>query len=315
MHGWHGSAKQAGHADDIDPHQDSPWFLIEPDMRGRGDSSGHPDCNGWELQDVIDAVNFARREYADQVATPDSIYLTGGSGGGGNVLALIGKFPDFFCTAVCEAGISDYGLLYHGDQVGEFRDEMETQHWIGESPSTRPEPYASRGGLTTVANLLTPLAMTHGELDPRCPVIQARQYVEQACRIGKGHLINYFELAGVAASGGHFGNISPSQILQRQALIHRHLAPPRPPVILPRRGRMAVAGYLKTQAFEILFDRIDRIGFVDYDLDHSRFAITAYTAISALLRIQQVDKTWREHQIFPKRILIPNPAQFYRSGD
>ncbi len=299
MHGWHGEAKHGGHPDNVVTVADSGWFLIEPDMRGRGDSTGHPDCNGWELQDVVDAVTFALREYAGHITSPDSIYLTGGSGGGGNVLGLLGKFPDRFCTAVCEACISDYGRWHEHDSAGEFRDEMEGKSWVGGSPATRPEAYASRGGFTTVGNLLTPLAMTHGELDSRCPVEQARRYLDLAERLGTRHRIEYFELLGVAATGGHFGGITPEQEARRQALIQRQLAPPRQPVILPRRGRMTVAGYLKTRAFEVIFDSIDSIGTVTYDLDHGTFAISARTATSAVLRVRQTDSAWRETRVKP----------------
>ena len=87
MHGWHGQVKNA-HADNIIPHVEKEWFVIEPEMRGRGDSTGRQDANGWELNDVVDAVEFAKKEYASLVSAPDSIYLVGGSGGGGNVLGL-----------------------------------------------------------------------------------------------------------------------------------------------------------------------------------------------------------------------------------
>jgi len=297
MHGWHGDAKHGGHPDDVKTVEDAGWFVIEPDMRGRGDSTGKPDANGWELQDAVDAVLFAQREYASSVATPESVYLTGGSGGGGNVLGLLGKFPDFFCTAVCEAGLSDYGLWYEHDAVGEFRDELEGKGWIGGSPATNAEAYASRGGLTTVENLLTPLAMTHGELDTRCPVEQARRYIDKARLLGKSRLIDYFEMKGVAATGGHFGGITAEQEARRRALVDRQLAPPRKPLLVPSCGRMAVAGYLRTKAFTVDFDSADRVGAIDYDLGNNRFKITARSARDAVLRIRRPDGTWQTSRI------------------
>ena len=63
--------------------------------------------------------------------------------------------------------------------------------WISGTPLTNPEGYASRGGLTTVENLLTPLLLIHAELDARCRVNQARNYIEQARQVGKGTLITY----------------------------------------------------------------------------------------------------------------------------
>lgn len=295
MHGWHGQAKRK-HADNVEPVAPEPWFVVEPDMRGRGDSTGKPDANGWELQDAVDAVEFARKEYAALVATPDCVYLTGGSGGGGNVLGLVGKFPDYFCAAVCECGISDYGLWFEHDRKGEFRDEMQGKGWVGGSPATNPETYASRGGLTTVENLLTPLAMTHGELDPRCPVEQPRNYVAKATRAGKIALIRYLELKGVAAQGGHWGGITPGQETLRRELVTQHLASHHKPIEIPRKGRFVVAGYLKTKHFQVILDSVDHIGGVTYDLDAGKFDVTAKTATSAVLRVRRGER-WSEERM------------------
>ena len=292
MHGWHGQAKRA-HTDNVARVSSQPWFIVEPDMRGRGDSAGKQDANGWELQDAVDAVEFAKKEYASLIATPECIHLTGGSGGGGNVLGLVGKFPDYFCAAVCEVGISNYGLWFEHDAKGEFRDELQGKGWVGGTPKTNPEAYASRGGLTTVANLLTPLAITHGELDPRCPVEQARNYVEKAKRVGKIGLISYLELKGVAAKGGHFGGITSEQTAERKTLIERHLATHNKPIEIPRRGRFVVAGYLKTKHFEVVLDSVDRIGELDYDVDAAKFELRAPSAKSATLRVKN-DGRWVE---------------------
>ena len=181
MHGWHGAVKKP-HTDDVPDPLAKNYFVISPEMRGRGDATGQPDCNGWELQDVIDAVEFARRHYRDRIASPELVFLSGGSGGGGNVFALIGKFPDTFAAARAYYGISDYALWHTFDRKGEFRDELEGINgkdpkgrppWIGGSPETNPEAYRSRGGLTTVANLLTPTLVFHGADDARVPVLHA----------------------------------------------------------------------------------------------------------------------------------------------
>jgi hypothetical protein len=60
MHGWHGGVKRPTNDTVADPLA-KHYFVISPEMRGRGDATGQPDCNGWELQDVVDAVEFARR--------------------------------------------------------------------------------------------------------------------------------------------------------------------------------------------------------------------------------------------------------------
>ena len=297
MHGWHGQIKTT-HTDNIldGPLDPGDWLVVRPEMRGRGDATGKPDCNGWELQDVIDAVECARREFAGSVLDPELITLTGGSGGGGNVLALLGKFPDTFCRARADCGISDYALWYRNDAVGEFRDEMEGAGWIGGDPDTRPEAYASRGGITTVANLLTPLILFHGDEDPRVPVEQSRNYVARAREAGKGHLITYHELKGV----GHAilkGHITPGQEALRKRAIEAFLGDDPQPIHIPRSARFVVAGYLKTREFEVVLDSVDHVGSVEYDLEQGFYRITAPTAREALLRLRREDGTWKERHV------------------
>jgi pimeloyl-ACP methyl ester carboxylesterase len=263
-------------------------------MRGRGDSTGKPDANGWELNDVVDAVEFAKKTYASRIAAPELVYLTGGSGGGGNVLGLVGKFPDYFCSAVCLAGISDYGLWYQEDQKGEFRDELEKAGWIGGTPVSNPEGYASRGGLTTVGNLLTPLLLIHGELDDRCRVNQARNYVEKARGAGKESLVDYLELSGTGIKG-HFGGITPQQNQEMRARQKAHLAAHGQPIEIPPKGRFVVAGYLKTKRFEVVLDHIDHVAEVVYDLEAGRFDIRARAAKTATVKVNHGGK-WTERE-------------------
>jgi len=294
MHGWHGQVKQ--------PHKDNvavdtgpaEWFSIAPEMRGRGDATGKPDCNGWELQDVVDAVAYARQEFAHLILDPDRVTLTGGSGGGGNVFGLLGKFPDTFCRARAECGISDYALFSRNDAVGEFRDEMDI--WIGLDPDTDPERYASRSGVTTAGNLLTPLIVFHGELDARVPAEHSRRYVRAAREAGKSALVTYRELKGVGASGGHYGGIRPTQEAYRERMGRSFLGQPSGPVEIPARGRFVVAGYLKISRFEVVLESIDRVGTLAYDLSRDAFSLAAARPLRGILRVR-TPSGWQERRV------------------
>ena len=300
MHGWHGQIKTA-HADNIPEPADHGFFAIAPEMRGRGDATGNPDCNGWELQDVIDAVEFARTHYRDRIAEPHLVYLSGGSGGGGNVFALLGKFPDYFAAARATSGISDYALWHAFDRKGEFRDELEGswkenprrwKPWIGGTPETNPEAYRSRGGLTTVANLLTPAIVFHGSDDVRVPSLHARLWIGAAHGLGKGSLVAYHEFPGVGDHRDHFAHESPAQNAFRLKTGTEFLARHRTPPVLPDRGRFVVAGYLKTARFEVVLESIDRVAQLDYDLTQQRFVLRAQDARPATLRVRKSDGTW-----------------------
>ena len=282
MHGWHGNVK-SGHRDNVAPPTTQEFFGIAPEMRGRGDSAGKPDVNGWELQDAVDALGAAARMFPDLADTASIPRLTGGSGGGGNVLGIVGKFPDLFAAAVCECGISDYALFFAQDSVGEFRDEMEGAGWIGGNPQTRPEAYLSRGGRVTAMNLLVPLLLFHGEKDRRVPVAHPRLYVEAARRHGRAHLVRavYFPEAGLP---GHYDGATPTDMALRDQEVTAHLRTHTTAPALPSAGRMVVAGYLRTRAFELELESVDHVALLEYDLARDRFQLRAPTCRTARLR-------------------------------
>ena len=293
MHGWHGHVKRA-QPDSVGQSADTGWFNVRPQMRGRGDATGAPDCNGWELQDAVDAVAFAKERFADKVAEPNLITLSGGSGGGGNVFAMLGRFPDLFCRALVQCGISDYALWYRNDEEGEFRDEMDV--WIGADPDAAPEAYAARSGVTAVANLLTPLIIFHGETDIRVPSEHARRFVAAAEAAGKGGLVTYHELEGVGTRS-HFGNITPEQQEFLRAEGRAFLARDRRPIEIPERGRLVVAGYLITRRFEVVLDSIDRVALLEYDLAAADFRLMAPSAKEAHIRLRRDDGSWEERKL------------------
>ncbi len=306
MHGWHGGVKRPSNDTVADPLAKN-YFVISPEMRGRGDATGQPDCNGWELQDVVDAVAFARQRYPDRIASPEIVLLSGGSGGGGNVFALLGKFPDTFAAARAYYGISDFALWHAFDHKGEFRDELEgvdgkdprgRRPWIGGSPTTNPEAYRSRGGLTTVGNLLTPTVVFHGADDVRVPALHSRLWVGAAHGAGRGALVTYHEQEGVGDNRLHNANETKEQLAFRNRSGEQFLRTARVPPALPERGTFVVAGYVKTARFEVILDSIDRIGRVHFDLAAGRFDVRSATARRAILRVRDGPAgEWRQSEI------------------
>jgi hypothetical protein len=262
-------------------------------MRGRAYSTGKQDLSGHELEDWIDALAFVRREYKDHIADPDCVYAEGGSGAGGNVYAIVGKFPDTFAAAVVRSGMSDYTRQYEEDEVGEFRRDCE--EWIGGTPETNPEGYRSRSGLTTVANSRTPMHVDHGDTDVRVTVSHARRYVAAARAVGRE--VEYIEWPGVG-DRRHWTNLrkEDEERLARSidAFLDRHKVPPA----LPPKGHLVVAGYVKTRLFEVVLDHVDRIAELDYDLSETpraRFVLRAKTARRARIAAPaRPTATWNE---------------------
>ncbi len=267
-HGWHMSIPK------YQPMEDKPqseYLRVYADMRGRAFSEGKQDCNGYELHDVIDAVEYVKKHYAEYILDPDVVYYSGGSGSGGNCYEILNKFPDYFAAATALFGISDYARWYQDDYIlGEFRDELDV--WVGCRPDENPMAYQARSGLHGVQNLLTPLFISHGEKDPRVQICQARLYVDEAKKAGKGDLITYYELTGVGTRD-HMGNATDEQRAVLSRMDRENREAHKTPIAIPQKGSFWVHGYLVTKRFEVWLDSIDKVAELTYDLETGTFEL------------------------------------------
>lgn len=259
-HGWHMSVKKFEYME----HPESEYLMVDVDMRGRAFSTGTPDCNQLELYDVYDAVQFAKREYAQYLVNDNVIYFESGSGGGGNALAIAGKFPDLFSAVNALSPISDYREWYFFDsKYKEFRDEMDI--WIGCTPEKSPEAYAARSGITLVPNLLTNVLICHGTEDQRVPYFLSEKYMAEAARCGKGNHVRLLALEGVGTRE-HYGNITAEQTKQMGAERSENFRLHKMPIKIPEKGRFIVCGYLVTKEFSVFLENTNTVAEIFYDL-------------------------------------------------
>ena len=268
LHGWHGNRYYVQRDLGTNQFMLDRFFLVGADMRGRGStgkepwwgtpdpaldakdgavSGGAPDANGWELNDIVDAVEAAKRLYP-QHTLPDPVYVIGHSGGGGNVMGLLGKFPDYFAAAYAGSGMSDYGRWA---ELTSWRQSVE--NWVGARLDQDPESFRSRGGLTTVLNRHTPIALSHGDQDQSVPCELSEVYVKANADLGKP--VPFKKVAG--GPHGVWGHY-PEMV----AFLSRH---PQPP-LLPGKGKLVIAGYVKTHRFHIVLPSIDSVAACEYDL-------------------------------------------------
>jgi len=278
-HGWHMTIPQ------MNPDAallDEPYLHIHVDMRGRSHSTGMQDCNGLELIDVYDAIQYARKHYADYLIDPDIVYYEGGSGGGGNGFALAVKFPDLFSSVTALCGISDYAEWYKNDEVGEFKDEMNP--WIGCTPEENPMAYASRSGATGVENLMVPLFTAHGETDERVPVWQARNFKALAEKCGKGDLVEFMEIPNVGTQA-HWGRATEEQLHEIDVRSEATRERRRVHVEIPEKGTLKVLGYLYTKRFRIILDDIDKVATLEYDCKAGTYVVKCEVPCGYTLRV------------------------------
>jgi len=129
MHGYNGNATEVrANAQRL---RDQGFFAISVAMRGRNGSGGTRDIGGLEIYDIYDAVENVKADYAGLV-DPTNVYITGYSGGGGNVMSALTKFPDYFRAGSAFFGTSDYGY------------DVTNGFW-GTSPGDQPQLTAEIG--------------------------------------------------------------------------------------------------------------------------------------------------------------------------
>lgn len=269
-HGWHTSIPD--YEPEFTPDTSREYLTIDIDMRGRANSQGYPDCNGLELIDVIDAIEYTKHCYSDFLIDTENVYFEASSGGGGNAFSLATKFPDYFSAITSLCGISDYETWYREDIMGEFRDELDV--WIHCTPDDNPMAYAARSSLTGIGNLRTPIFIAHGSTDERCSVEYSRRFVKGVQDAAHGDLVRYFELPGVGTSD-HWSNATPEQLVRVTYESEQNRKDHRTPVGLEDSGKLVVAGYLYTKKFIIMLESIDYVGTVEYNLRENLFNVDA----------------------------------------
>ncbi|WP_247729446.1 S9 family peptidase [Halovivax limisalsi] len=158
---------------------DRGYAYFEPNVRG---SSGY----GTEYASLDDAENrmdsvadvAACVEWlSDQAAVdPDRIACMGGSYGGFMVLAALTEYPHLWAAGVDVVGIANFVTFL--ENTGDWRRSLREAEY-GSLEDDR-EFLESISPINHVDEIEAPLFVLHGENDPRVPVGEAEQIVEEA---------------------------------------------------------------------------------------------------------------------------------------
>jgi dipeptidyl aminopeptidase/acylaminoacyl peptidase len=121
--------------------------------------------NSLEVEDLLAGVDeLIERGWAD----PDRLFPTGFSQGGINTAYLV-TADDRWAAAAAEHGIYDLRSSFGTDDSHVW---LEADYGL---PWENPEGYEEGSSITDVENIETPLLLTAGENDWRCPPTQAEQ--------------------------------------------------------------------------------------------------------------------------------------------
>lgn len=136
----------------------------------------HHNYPGQDYDDLMSGVDAViARGFIDE----ESLFVTGGSGGGVLTAWIVGKTDRFRAAVVAKPVInwSSFSLTSDGAP-------FYSMYWFEKMPWEDPDAYWARSPLSLVGNVTTPTALLTGEVDYRTPLGQSEQYY-QALKIRK----------------------------------------------------------------------------------------------------------------------------------
>ncbi len=154
------------------------YAYFEPNVRGSsGYGSEYASLDDVEkrMDSVADIRACVEWLQAHDAIDPDRIVAYGGSYGGFMVLASMTEYPDLWAAGVDVVGIANFVTFL--ENTGEWRRELREAEY-GSLEDDR-EFLEEISPINNVEKIEAPLFVLHGENDPRVPVGEAEQIVEE----------------------------------------------------------------------------------------------------------------------------------------
>jgi dienelactone hydrolase len=329
MHGYSGST---GHFANIRANaqrlRDSGFFVISVAMRGREGSDGVRDSGGLEIYDIYDAVEKVKTQFASYV-NPNNISITGYSGGGGNAMSALTKFPDYFRAGSSFFGIGDYGLStqngwYFLGAASNHQSQLRTDigdPTLGNAAVT--DRYRARASnLASKNNPYSEIHLFVNDNEPTCPKINDTSYHDKAIAAAAfpGEFNNINVHIGVAGTYKDFNNNGVNESREQQYWPHgfptadqqyageawyldRLLSGAISQPKLNAADNLYVAGFVKTKPFECwVGDGQNAAGELTYSLagDEKTFTLGILggnTGIAGRLKVDTTDMAGKRVQV------------------
>ncbi|UIP00762.1 S9 family peptidase [Halobaculum sp. CBA1158] len=155
------------------------YAVFEPNVRGSsgyGKAYSHLDDVERRMDSVADVEAAVEWLHDHPVVDPDRIVAMGGSYGGFMVLSALTEYPDLWAAGVDIVGIASFVTFL--ENTGDWRRELREAEY-GSLEDDR-EFLESISPINHVDEIDAPLFVLHGANDPRVPVGEAEQIVEEA---------------------------------------------------------------------------------------------------------------------------------------
>jgi len=307
--------------------RDAGFFVISPAMRGREGSDGVRDNGGVEVYDIYDAVEALKIAHPTLI-NASNISIVGYSGGGGNVMSAITKFPDYFRVGAAYYGMSDYG--YDTTNGWYFNGAASRVSTLNASPGNPTPPSSSlikdsyQARASNLASKNNPYSEIHlfvNDDEPTCPKINVTSYKNFAVAAATttGEFDNVHVHIGVPGVYQDFNNNSVNDANELQYWPHanpsinqeqagdlwyraRLLAGSIPAPVLKTQDQLFVAGYVKTSKFRFwLGDGQNAAGNLTYNFSaqSKQFVFTkaSILTVTGILTVDTSDSTGATIQV------------------
>ena len=155
------------------------YAVFEPNVRGSsgyGKAYAHLDDVENRMDSVADIEAAVEWLHDHPAVDPEEIVAMGGSYGGFMVLAAMTEYPDLWAAGIDIVGIASFVTFL--ENTGNWRRELREAEY-GSLEDDR-EFLESVSPINHVHEIGAPLFVLHGANDPRVPVGEAEQIVEEA---------------------------------------------------------------------------------------------------------------------------------------
>ena len=302
-------------------------------MRGRDGSEGTRDSGGLEIYDIFDAVEHIKAEplFAGKL-DPTNLHISGYSGGGGNVMSALTKFPDYFNLGAAFFGMSDYGYdpqygwYTDGANVGGNRtpilDADVGNPTLGD-PLVTDKYHARASNLASLNNPYSEIHLFVNDDETICPPVNSLSYqanaVAQATQAGEFdniqvHLGKSDNSLWIDRNGNSIketveiqnwphGLSSDTQDRGEAWYIDRLLSGDIPQPVLNASDTLLVAGYVRTRPFQLfLGDGQNAAANLNYSLSSSEMSFEM--AIASLNKSISGELTIYENRLSTSQALV-----------
>ena len=248
MHGYGGNRKNVS----LDLRELAPRgvFALAPDMRGSGDSAGRWDSGGLDVHDILDAVLAAVRRWSHEIDAAN-LNIAGYSGGGGNAIACVVRFPDLFRNCISFFGISDYGGWHRSKGRPDCNRRMEAA--LGGRPDALPDVFAARNAIPAAGNARAGrLHFFWDEEERACPPAMVEAFIARYREAGLTNVAVHVSRKTDAVRWKHAYRASNHDLSKADDLfLPDVLTAKNDSPKLPATGRLVVPGYVVTRRFQV----------------------------------------------------------------